>query len=480
VEDQNLDALTLNDALVETAADGTFSTSVSLLIGERKTILLAARDRAGNEADPVLLLATRPKPREPWEVALGAAVSAGLAGDWKAAAQRLTETEAAAAPAGRIPDWLIAGVATWRAAPQLTIHRPDRGARIESTVVRVEGQVRTGRTSDRVFVQEIEATTDEEGRFGVDVPAGPVGIQEIRVEVRDGELVRRSVPLYVSIAEALPAWAKPGEEQRTEARRIDLPVAFENDLGMGFLLVPAGTFAMGSPRAETGRLDDEAQHPVVLSRPFYVQATEVTNGQFRAWRAEHKSGRFGGVSLEADHLPAVRVGHEEARGFAAWLSERDGRDYRLPTEAEWEYAARAGAVSRFVWGDDETQAAKFANTGDRTLSEAFSAWPLPIFDVSDGHATGAQVGSYAPNAWGLYDMAGNAWEWCADWYARYESAAARDPKGAAEGTERVIRGGSWTDEPASLRVAYRYHAAPDLEADNVGFRLVVPVEREDK
>ena len=147
-------------------------------------------------------------------------------------------------------------------------------------------------------------------------------------------------------AAVLPPWARVAPEQLAEAKKHGVPVAFENDIGMRFVLIPAGTFVMGSPEDEEGRDDDEVQHKVTITKPCYMQVTEVTNRQYKQFRANHASSTAT-KDLDGDDQPAVRVSLADCAAFAAWLGERDtARTYRLPTEAEWEYACRAGTTTR--------------------------------------------------------------------------------------------------------------------------------------
>ncbi|MHC5011247.1 MAG: formylglycine-generating enzyme family protein [Planctomycetota bacterium] len=250
----------------------------------------------------------------------------------------------------------------------------------------------------------------------------------------------------------------PAGAREAEAETIGFPVRFENALGMHFELIPTGHFRMGSPLEERGRDPGEAPHEIGMVTPFYVQTTEVTNAWFRLWRSWHDSGRTSaGADLDGDDQPVVGVTHQEAERFALWLSERDPRwTYRLPTEAEWEYACRAGADTAFSFGDGPARAhANFA--GSREVLAT------------------APVASYAPNAWGLYDLHGNAAEWCQDRFAPYPVWRLDNPQGPLEGDERIVRGGSWASSPRRGRCAHRAHLLPGHRGPQVGFRLVALV-----
>jgi formylglycine-generating enzyme required for sulfatase activity len=243
---------------------------------------------------------------------------------------------------------------------------------------------------------------------------------------------------------------------------------------MRFVLIPSGSFTMGSPAGEPQRFDDERLHEVALTRAFYMQTTEVTNGQYRRFHPAHDSGSFRGASLDGDEQPVVKVSWDEAAAFATWLGAQDlGREYRLPTEAQWEYACRSGTRGAFYWGADRQEAHRYANGHDPVTKQEFTfGWDA--FPKDDGHRVSAPVGSYLSNAWGLFDMHGNVWEWCADWFDAYPLAAASDPAGPPSGEGRVLRGGSWTHLPSYLRAANRGRFESSVRLDTLGFRLVVP------
>ena len=261
----------------------------------------------------------------------------------------------------------------------------------------------------------------------------------------------------VRATSAVPSWAHVSKEQVVAADLLTVPVAFENAIGMRFVLIPAGTFAMGSPASEEGRSGDETQHQVTLTRAYYMSVLETTNAQYRMFKADHDSGfavrpvrgRSPGISLNGDTQPAVKVSHDDATAFVAWLERRTGeRRYRLPTEAEWECACRSGTTTPFAFGTT-ISANQAVFLGETTLP----------------------VGSRSASPWGLYDMQGNALEWCADWYGDYSDLPLTDPTGPSSGSARVVRGGVWANQPSFLRCAHR-DAAPPERRDAVGFRLV--------
>ncbi|WP_442881649.1 formylglycine-generating enzyme family protein [Comamonas sp.] len=300
---------------------------------------------------------------------------------------------------------------------------------------------------------------------------------------------------------------------------------WRNSLGMAFVRIPAGSFAMGSaedpealardfPLLERQRFEalaDEAPvHAVRISHDFYLGQHEVTVGQFRrfieasGYRPESEADGTGGYGYnpaydpassargdafegrdpryswrnpgfaQGDDHPVVNVTWNDAQALAAWLSRSEGHQYRLPTEAQWEYACRAGTRTRYPHGDDPQGLVRTANTFDQSAAAFWPRWRQHALAGNDGHAFTAPVGSHAPNAFGLHDMLGNAWEWVADWHAStyYAEAPASDPQGPAEGSVRVRRGGSWHTWPLYARCAYRNWNTPQTRYTLVGIRLV--------
>ena len=237
------------------------------------------------------------------------------------------------------------------------------------------------------------------------------------------------------------------------------------DLGGGVTMklvrIEAGKFTMGSPETEEDRSKAEGpQHQVAITRPFYMGATEVTQSQFKAvmstqpWDALTYA-KAGGVDDAASYIT-----WDEATAFCAALSKKTGRTVRLPTEAEWEYACRAGTTTVYSFGDEASKLGDYAWYNDNARDKD-EKYPHP-------------VSAKKPNAWGLYDMHGNVWEWCDDWYAdSYANADTRDPKGAADGKCRVLRGGSWGGVPRGCRAASRGWCAPDGRGYDSGFRVVI-------
>ena len=229
------------------------------------------------------------------------------------------------------------------------------------------------------------------------------------------------------------------------------------DLGKGIslemVLIPAGTFMMGSPASEEYHRDDETQHEVTLTTPFYMGKYAVTQEQ---WEAVMGTGFlwFGGnpSRTKGAKLPVTDVSWEDCQEFIKKLNAKTDGGYRLPTEAEWEYACSAGTSTAYSFGDKMTP--KDANYLDSNIGKPVA------------------VGSYKPNAFGLYDIHGNVWEWCEDWYGDYPAGAVTDPKGPAKGEYRVLRGGSFGSGVSIARSSVRnLVGSPTNRIVFFGFRL---------
>ncbi len=248
---------------------------------------------------------------------------------------------------------------------------------------------------------------------------------------------------------------------------------FENDIGMAFMLIEAGDFEMGS---DEGDSDEKPPHLVTISQPFYLGKYEVTQGQFQAfveatgYRTEAEQGdgcyvfeggsgtRKAGASWKntfvGDDRPVVCVSWNDAQAFVEWLNAEEGDTlYRLPTEAEWEYAAKAGTDDRYAGTDSVDALCRYANVADASAKRENPDWTTVSCD--DGYAGLAPVGKFQPNVWELHDMTGNVWEWVEDSYGDYPSRAVTDPTGPESGSCRVIRGGSWAAPAEYARSAYR-------------------------
>jgi formylglycine-generating enzyme required for sulfatase activity len=246
--------------------------------------------------------------------------------------------------------------------------------------------------------------------------------------------------------------------------------------GMEFVWVPGGCFLMGSPQAEVGRDSDEGPVHEVCVDGFWMGKTEVTNAQYRAFHKAHHSKDFKGVSLNGDPQPAVYIAWEDADSFGQWLTTKNGGSikFRLPAEAEWEYACRAGSDTSRHWGDEPDRACDVENVGDQTAGKLW-AWE-DLHGCDDGYAATAPTGAFPPNAFGLQDMLGNVSEWCLDVYNvdAYIKHDHNNPvySNQSNGSDRAIRGGNWNGGPRSVRCARRGSGFPKAMNDDLGFRLV--------
>jgi formylglycine-generating enzyme required for sulfatase activity len=250
-----------------------------------------------------------------------------------------------------------------------------------------------------------------------------------------------------------------------------LAVRREMTLGCGIDLVwvPGGEFTMGSA---AGNEDERPPRRVVVDG-FYMGRREVTNAQYERFRAMHRAYRP--YACRGDDMPVVNVSWHESCAFCRWVSAKEKVVCRLPTEAEWELAARGTDGRAYPWGEEPpTPRAGRANYGEGASRRRWAA---------DGHAFAAPVGSFPAGAsvHGCLDMAGNVWEWCRDWYAPYEAIAGRpdvNPTGPSAGAEKVARGGSWYNDADCLRCTCRLDKKPTIRSDLIGFRVVVVLERE--
>lgn len=322
-----------------------------------------------------------------------------------------------------------------------------------------------------------------------------------------------------------------GERKRIETQRkdnpdrvVDIPGLGDNSKRLEMSYIPSGKFMMGSPADEEGRGDDEGRHRVYITRPFWLGKHEITNGQFNAfvkatgyvtaaekegsgfgWDAQKRSfGEIKGISWRNPgfpwdpegkaafdawykpdvpwnpekeswfNLPVVMVSWFDATAFCEWLSGISGEKFGLPTEAQWEYASRAGSTGLYWWGDSTTQACQYANVFNQKNK---GKWGMNWdgFPCDDGYEGLSPVGAFGANPFGLYDVTGNVWEWCADWYETnyYGSSPKEDPQGPANGAMRVYRGGSWCYYPEMCRLAYRFRDGPGIRCYLLGFRLAV-------
>ena len=232
----------------------------------------------------------------------------------------------------------------------------------------------------------------------------------------------------------------------------DMTVDLGGGIKIELVLIPAGEFVMGSPDAEKGALASEKpQHRVQISQPFYIGRYLVTQEQWEAVMGNNPSG------FQGPKDPVENVSWDDCQKFLDRLNRRAGGGrFLLPSEAQWEYACRAGSTRRFCFGDKDSELKDYAWYGATSGSQTHP------------------VGEKKPNAWGLYDVHGSVWEWCADWYdpKYYANSPLRDPRGPARGTPRVLRGGSCDDDAAFCRSAIRGSARPGHRGVDLGLRVL--------
>lgn len=319
---------------------------------------------------------------------------------------------------------------------------------------------------------------------------------------------------------------KETEETGSDLSASKFPEEYVDANGLTFRLIKPGTFTMGNagltaeeikekyPNGILEHIEGATPHKVTLTKPFYMAKYETTVAEFKKFvdatgyvTTAEKEGQSWGV-LENDSFgaavganwrnpgfpqdsthPVVHISWDDATAYINWLnanakySEELGCApfYRLPTEAEWEYACRAGTKTEFFWGTNEpTDGDGYLNAADASGTPNGGAWSEIFGDVwlfNDGYVATAPVGSFKPNAWGLYDMAGNACEWCLDWFTSYESEPQTDPTGPATGALRAMRGGSWCYSPVGCRSNSRFPPFPTHRSSDFGFRVVVERKR---
>ncbi len=279
---------------------------------------------------------------------------------------------------------------------------------------------------------------------------------------------------------------------------VDNGTAFKDPItGMEFVFVRGGCYQMGSPAGETGRSDDEGPVHEVCVDDYYMGKNNVTVGQFskfvnetgyrtdaendggcyvwkgNGFKKDNKVTWLNPGFLQDDKHPVTCVSWNDAKEFSAWLSRKTGKRLRLPTEAEWEYAARGGTRTSRYWGDIPDETGSFVNIADSTAKKQFGN--LTVHNGDDGYSYALPEGSSRPNAFGLYDMLGNLWQWTQDWYDinGYRNSPRYNPQGPSLGDKRVLRGGSWGYYPRYARSALRFYAEPGYRRRHIGFRLLM-------
>jgi formylglycine-generating enzyme required for sulfatase activity len=301
-----------------------------------------------------------------------------------------------------------------------------------------------------------------------------------------------------------------------EAPAARQPEVLTNSIGIQLVRIPAGEFLMGGsePAEELCKAfasydrkpeefnDEYPQHKVRITKPFFLGRTEVTIGQFRrfaantdykttaetdgkgGWGYDPATGICSGRDPkfnwrdagfpQTDEHPVLNVSWYDATAFCEWLSRKEGKTYRMPSEAEWEYACRAGTTTRYFHGNEPADLPKVAQLMNATTDKKYADVQSQVHFLKPGESLTAKVGSYQPNPWGLYDMLGNVWEWTGDWYGEdyYAHSPLADPLGMDDANVKVRRGGAWNTFPLYSRPSYRNWNSRSTRCINLGFRVV--------
>ena len=342
-----------------------------------------------------------------------------------------------------------AGLLGYQYYQELAAQRAQSAAAAERAAeqARIEEQARKREAEINIYLTQARKALDEraldKARISLDL-AAKVNPQHAEVQ---------------SLRAALAAAQHPSAHIKTQANAVG---------GFDLHWVEGACFNIGSPAHEADRSSDEAAKSV-CNKGFWISKTEITNAQLRRFKPTHNSGSFQGYSLNNDEQPAVNLTWNDAQAFVEWLTWEtgNGKRLRLPTEAEWEQAARAGTTTRYYWGNEIDP--RYANFSDRNDPTGAS-----IGNLDDGQAVTAPVGSYTPNALGLQDMTGNIWEWtCSEYQPKYGGEEQRCSAKKPNEGQRVTRGGSWNNGPGELRSAKRRPRAPNERDALTGFRVVM-------
>ncbi|MBF0224810.1 MAG: SUMF1/EgtB/PvdO family nonheme iron enzyme [Desulfobacterales bacterium] len=348
-------------------------------------------------------------------------------------------------------------------APSVTINSPSNNSSFtQGTSISFSGSA-TDPEDGTLSGSSLVWTSSRDGQLGTGTSFSKssltVGTHTVTLTATDSSGASNSSSITVTISSSSPS----------------LQDTITNSIGMTFVLIKSGKFTMGSPSSELGRDSDETQHEVTLTKSFYMQTTEVTQGQWKAVMGSNPSY----FNSCGDNCPVEQVSWDDCQTFISKLNQKEGVNvYRLPTEAEWEYSARAGTTAAFVTGGINVTDCGYDLNLD-TIGWYCNNSCVTYSGGYDCSSWGGQcskcgshpVGQKQANLWGLYDMHGNVREWCADWYGLYPSSAVIDPTGPTTGSDHVLRGGSWISYVQSCRSSDRFVYTPSYQISGIGLRL---------
>ena len=365
---------------------------------------------------------------------------------------------------------------------RLAILKQEEAARQQAARLAAAERARDAEEARLVQLRQEEAARKQaelaQAGYGLTVHATPpdatIRILNIAPRYRPGMILKPG-EYHVEVSKAgykrVRQWVKVASQdlrvtivlpsQPVDAKRWTDPTT-----GMVFVKIPGGCFQMGSTSGES---NEKPVHKECVD-DFWMGQYEVTNAQYRKFKSDHSSKEYEGHALDGATQPVVYVSWDDAKTFSEWLSRQGNGTFHLPTEAEWEYAARAGTKTKRYWGDGEREACQYANVFNPSTKQAFG-WSWGAFPCEDGFKVTSPVGKFRANKFGLYDMMGNVWEWtCSDW-GGYGDGKKNHAKCSSGGSYRVSRGGSWDNKPANVRSANRNRYDPGGRSSYLGFRV---------
>lgn len=315
----------------------------------------------------------------------------------------------------------------------------------------------------KALAQRIEQVEAEERIKRQDHDAF-VAVQRVHTRKAYWGYLERCAPACLHRAEAEAALARLAPAHPVFRDRMS-----DGSQGPDMVVIPAGGFLMGSPPQEKGRYNDEPLRPTLIETSFAIGKYEVMFHEYDRFATATGRALPNDQGWGRGRRPVINVSWQDAVSYAEWLSQQTGQRYRLPTEAEWEYAARAGVAASRYWGDDPNQGCAYANAADLDGKQVFVGWT--VMQCHDGHIYTAPAGSYRNNDFGLHDMLGNVLEWTCSLYDKEAPTPVQNCQKPVENRQFVVRGGSWNDEPRNMRLADRHRSQPVYQDYFLGFRL---------